>query len=95
MPITVKLPAQNQRDLKNRPVSVPLNADEKTIKNPFIIPGLKKLDIDPRLNPENSFTNFVEGECNRLARSAGIAVANNPGGTAFNPLLSLWRLGSW
>jgi chromosomal replication initiator protein len=29
----------------------------------------------------------VEGECNRLARSAGYAVANNPGGTAFNPLL--------
>lgn len=59
----------------------------KSIKNPFIIPGLKKLDIDPHLNPENSFANFVEGECNRLARSAGIAVANSPGGTAFNPLL--------
>jgi chromosomal replication initiator protein len=29
----------------------------------------------------------VEGECNRLARSAGFAVSNNPGGTAFNPLL--------
>jgi chromosomal replication initiator protein len=29
----------------------------------------------------------VEGECNRLARSAGIAVGNNPGGTAFNPLM--------
>ena len=85
--VTVKLPAQNQKEIKNRPVSVPLNAEEKTIKNPFIIPGLKKLDIDPNLNPENSFENFVEGECNRLARSAGIAVSNNPGGTAFNPLL--------
>jgi chromosomal replication initiator protein len=29
----------------------------------------------------------VEGDCNRLARSAGYAVANKPGGTAFNPLL--------
>ncbi|HEX4886437.1 MAG TPA: chromosomal replication initiator protein DnaA, partial [Luteibaculaceae bacterium] len=28
----------------------------------------------------------VEGDCNRLARSAGYAVANKPGGTAFNPL---------
>jgi chromosomal replication initiator protein len=52
-----------------------------------VIPGLKKLDIDPRLNPENSFDNFIEGECNRLARSAGFAVSKNPGGTAFNPLL--------
>jgi chromosomal replication initiator protein len=86
-PYTVKLPARNQKELKNRPVSVPLDTEGSSIKNPFIIPGLKKLNIDPMLNPENSFTNFVEGDCNRLARSAGYAVANNPGGTAFNPLL--------
>ncbi len=86
-PYTVKLPARNQKELKNRPVSLPIDAEGTTIKNPFIIPGLKKLNIDPMLNPENSFTNFVEGDCNRLARSAGYAVANNPGGTAFNPLL--------
>ena len=70
-----------------KPVSFPIDSEATTIKNPFIIPGLKKLNIDPMLNPENSFTNFVEGDCNRLARSAGYAVANNPGGTAFNPLL--------
>jgi chromosomal replication initiator protein len=86
-PYTVKLPARNQKELKNKPVSVPIDSEGTTIKNPFIIPGLKKLNIDPMLNPENSFTNFVEGDCNRLARSAGFAVANNPGGTAFNPLL--------
>ncbi len=86
-PYTVKLPARNQKELKNKPVSVPIDSEGTTIKNPFIIPGLKKLNIDPMLNPENSFTNFVEGDCNRLARSAGYAVADNPGGTAFNPLL--------
>ena len=56
------------------------------IKNPFIIPGLKKLNIDSQLNPKFSFDNYIEGECNRLSRSAGIAVAAKPGGTAFNPL---------
>jgi len=86
-PYTVKFPARNTKEIKNTPVSVPLDASENTIKNPFVIPGLKKLDIDPRLNPENSFDNFIEGECNRLARSAGFAVSKNPGGTAFNPLL--------
>jgi chromosomal replication initiator protein len=86
-PYTVKFPAKNSKEIRNTPVSVPLDASENTIKNPFVIPGLKKLDIDPRLNPENSFDNFIEGECNRLARSAGFAVAKNPGGTAFNPLL--------
>jgi chromosomal replication initiator protein len=86
-PYTVKFPAKNTKEIRNTPVSVPIDASENTIKNPFVIPGLKKLDIDPRLNRENSFDNFIEGECNRLARSAGYAVAKNPGGTAFNPLL--------
>jgi chromosomal replication initiator protein len=86
-PYTVKLPAKSGAEVKNKPVNMPLNAEEGAVMNPFIIPGIKKLNIDPRLNPANSFNNFVEGECNRLARSAGFAVANHPGGTAFNPLL--------
>jgi chromosomal replication initiator protein len=84
---TIKLPAKNQIEIKNNPVSVPMNIEENAIRNPFIFPGIKKMNIDPRLNAEYSFDNFVEGECNRLARSAGFAVSNNPGGTAFNPLL--------
>jgi chromosomal replication initiator protein len=84
---TIKLPAKNQIEIKNNPVNVPINIEENAIRNPFIFPGIKKMNIDPRLNAEYSFDNFVEGECNRLARSAGFAVSNNPGGTAFNPLL--------
>ena len=86
-PYTVKFPAKNNKEIKNKPVQVPIDGEEVTIRNPFVIPGIKKLTIDPRLNPSYSFANFVEGECNRLARSAGYAVAKNPGGTAFNPLL--------
>ncbi len=84
-PYTVKLPTNDKRELSNRPLSMPID-DQKTIKNPFIIPGIQKLHVDPQLNSINNFNNFVEGECNRLARSAGFAVANNPGKTAFNPL---------
>jgi len=87
-PYTVKIPTTNRQALKNEPVSVPIDVNgEKGIKNPFIIPGLKKVNIDSQLNPNYSFDNFIEGDCNRLARSAGYAVAKNPGGTAFNPLL--------
>ncbi len=57
------------------------------IRNPFIIPGIKKVNIDSNLNPNCTFDNFIEGDCNRLARSAGLAVANKPGGTSFNPLM--------
>ncbi|NVO11961.1 MAG: chromosomal replication initiator protein DnaA [Bacteroidales bacterium] len=86
-PYTVKFPTQNKTDLKNKPVSIPANNQDYQIKNPFVIPGIKKLYVDPQLNPDNTFANFVEGECNRLARSAGLAVSHAPGKTAFNPLL--------
>lgn len=86
-PYTIKIPTRNKTDLRNRPFSLPLESESSSIKNPFIIPGIRKLHVDPMLNPDNSFQNFIEGECNRLARSAGFAVANKPGGTAFNPLL--------
>lgn len=84
-PYTVKVPTSNTKAIKNKAVSVPLS--ETPIKNPFIIPGIKKINIDSNLNPNYSFENFIEGDCNRLARSAGFAVANKPGGTSFNPLL--------
>ncbi len=60
--------------------------DTTKIKNPFVIPGIKRLVIDSQLNPNLTFETFVEGECNRLARSAGYAVAISPGETAYNPL---------
>ena len=85
-PYTIKYPTNNKSPLQNKPVSMPMNTEEGSIKNPFVIPGIKKLHVDPRLNPDNSFSNFIEGDCNRLARSAGEAVAGKPGGTAFNPL---------
>ncbi len=85
-PYTVKIPARNNSDLKNSPMSVPVTVD-KTIRNPFVIPGLKKVNVESQLNPAYSFETFIEGDCNRLARSAGYAVASKPGGTSFNPLL--------
>jgi chromosomal replication initiator protein len=38
-------------------------------------------------NPRYTFDNFIRGENNQLATSAGIAVADNPGRTKFNPLV--------
>lgn len=86
-PYTVKVPTTNQAATKNPAVNMPVVGEPAPIKNPFVIPGLRKLKIDSNLNPNYAFDSFVEGECNRLARSAGFAVANKPGGTAFNPLL--------
>ncbi len=92
-PYTVKIPTSNKKAIKNPSVSVPMDINENPIRNPFIIPGLRKMNIDSNLNPNYSFENFVEGDCNRLARSAGYAVAEKPGGTAFNPLLIYGNVG--
>ncbi|MGY8987747.1 MAG: chromosomal replication initiator protein DnaA [Flavobacteriales bacterium] len=86
-PYITKVPSNNQGSVRNNPISMPISINTTAIRNPFIIPGLQKININPQLNPSYTFDAFVEGECNRLARSAGYAVAQKPGGTSFNPLL--------
>jgi len=86
-PYSVRVPTSSATT-RNQPVTMPLDLNRSdAIKNPFIIPGLKKVKVESQLNANYNFDNFIEGDCNRLARSAGYAVANKPGGTAFNPLL--------
>ncbi len=80
----VTYPQQQTQEIKNK--AVPFPNKGACITNPFIIPGLQQLEIDPQLNPHYSFENFIEGECNRLARSAGLNIADNPGHGTFNPL---------
>ncbi|MBE0650118.1 MAG: chromosomal replication initiator protein DnaA [Bacteroidales bacterium] len=96
--ITVNYPTTNKKNVDNKPVIMPLdltngNGKTREIPNPFIIPGLKKLKVESQLVESYSFDNFVEGDCNRLARSAGWAVAENPGKTAFNPMLIYSNVG--
>ena len=86
-PHTVKFPSSNRKPLNSQGMTIPLDIDKRELRNPFIIPGIQKVKIESQLNPNYNFENFIEGESNRLARSAGIAVANKPGGTSFNPLL--------
>lgn len=54
--------------------------------NPFVLDALSEPQ-DSQLNTSYSFDTFIEGDCNRLARSAGYAVAKKPGLTSFNPLM--------
>ena len=89
-PYSIKVPTSNKRATKNPAVPMPIDINKngaKEIPNPFIIPGLKKIKVNSQLVDSYSFDNFVEGDCNRLARSAGFAVSENPGKTSFNPLL--------
>ncbi|NOX48309.1 MAG: chromosomal replication initiator protein DnaA [Chlorobi bacterium] len=95
-PFTIKFPTSNKKATGNPFVNMPIDLNRgssKEIPNPFIIPGLRKIKVNSQLNENYSFENFIEGDCNRLARSAGYAVAGNPGKTAFNPLLLYSNVG--
>ncbi len=65
-----------------------LSSMMELIKNPYAIPGINNRLIKANnLNPSLTFDTFVEGACNRLARSAGLRIAEKPGETAFNPFV--------
>jgi chromosomal replication initiator protein len=92
-PFTEKIPSTQRSNVASQEVDVPVKNRNPELKNPFIIPGIRNVKIESQLNPNYSFENFLEGDSNRLARSAGLAVANKPGGTSFNPLLIFGGVG--
>lgn len=58
-----------------------------TLDLPAIGKDTDSLQLETALNHTYTFESFIEGDCNRLARSAGQAVAQRPGLTSFNPLM--------
>jgi chromosomal replication initiator protein len=73
---------------KNNVVTSPTEAPNAESKHP--VPTVKKTKIPGKidasgLNPTLSFSNFVTGKANQLARAAALQVAENPEG-AYNPL---------
>ena len=89
-PITTQIPSTGHQTTANRPKDVPLNLNSdnnREFPNPFVIPGLKTIRINSQLSASYTLHNYVEGKCNQLARAAGYAIAENPGKTAFNPLM--------
>ncbi len=92
-PFTEKIPSANRTSVNSQEVDVPIKSKNPELKNPFVIPGIRNVKIESQLNPSYNFENFLEGDSNRLARSAGMAVANKPGGTSFNPLLIFGGVG--
>lgn len=54
-------------------------------QSPTILDSVK-LDLDPQLNPQQTFASFIEGESNKLPRALGLSIAENPNTTQFNPM---------
>lgn len=78
---TVDYPAENGSAMVKNTTDRKETARPTT---PFVQNAPKELD--PHLNPKYNFENYFEGTSNKLVRTAGEAVAQNPGKTTFNPL---------
>ncbi|MBL7705664.1 MAG: chromosomal replication initiator protein DnaA [Taibaiella sp.] len=89
-PATMQLPSNQQSKAAKGEhyIDMPLTVEDPSrIKNPFVIPGMKRMQIDPQLNSSLTFNHFIEGECNTLCRNSALRVAQKPGETSFNPLM--------
>lgn len=64
----------------------PIGSMNKVNKIPNPFEKVVSEDFDSQLNAKYTFDNFYEGDSNKLARTAGEAITNNPGKNAFNPL---------
>lgn len=87
----ISIPNQNQNQKSfngnNSFYTNKTNTSSPSPKSPFDLRDLDKIVLESQLNPLYTFDSFIEGDCNRLGRSAGLAVANKPGVTSFNPLM--------
>jgi len=92
LPKTMTVPNNKiELDLKGKEQNT-LSSDLQKHKQK-IIKEYEAFFRDIQFNENYTFDNFIEGECNRLARSAGLAVAKKPGVTAFNPLMLYGSVG--
>lgn len=91
---------QDELPAEPEPISIPSASDRKSAiagqepvstgappPRPVLYQAKANDTFQTYLNPRYTFENFIKGDSNQLARAAASAVANNPGGTSFNPLV--------
>lgn len=74
------------------PVNSPVITSPKTSRAggdataPSMLRAPMPQDLNPQLNPNYNFDNFIEGTSNKLPRSVGQSIAEHPKQSTFNPL---------
>lgn len=59
----------------------------QNVNQPYgLLDAAQPQEIDSQLNTTQSFDTFIEGLSNKLSRSVGLSIAENPETTHFNPL---------
>ena len=58
-PFTESIPSSQQAAVKSQQVDAPLSSMSTQLRNPFVIPGIRNLQIESQLNPNYNFQNFL------------------------------------
>lgn len=69
----------------NRSTDVPVRPIKDGNKTPNPMQAIAPQDLDPHLNPNYTFNNFIKGTSNEFSRTVGETIAKEPAKT-FNPL---------
>lgn len=69
--------------------SVVMDSNAPTVNLPFVKkgPAPVKNRIQDNLSDRLTFDNYIEGDSNKFAKAAAMAVGKSPGATSFNPLV--------
>lgn len=54
-------------------------------QSPTVLDAAVPQELNPQLDPRNTFDTFIEGDSNKLPRTVGLNIAQHPGKTMFNP----------
>ena len=55
-------------------------------QSPTLLDAAQPQQLNPQLNPHLTFSNYVEGDSNKLPRSVGLSIAEHPNTMQFNPM---------
>jgi len=64
----------------------PRASANKANQSPTPLDAAQPQQLDPQLNPHQTFNNYIEGDSNKLPRSIGLSIAEHPNTTQFNPM---------
>lgn len=76
------------QDLQAEPVA-DVSARKPTARGnqpPTVLDAARPQEIDSQLDVHKSFSNYIEGDSNKLPRSIGLSIAEHPDTTQFNPM---------
>lgn len=59
---------------------------QRANQSPTPLDAAQPQALDPQLNPHLTFSNYIEGDSNKLSRSVGLSIAEHPGTMQFNPM---------